>query len=48
MGTGRSDDELLAAAGLEPEASGVFYRRHVDAVLRYLIYPTRSARRRRS
>jgi DNA-directed RNA polymerase specialized sigma24 family protein len=39
----RSDDELLAAARREPEAFAAFYRRHVDAVLRYLLYRTRSA-----
>jgi RNA polymerase sigma-70 factor (ECF subfamily) len=33
----RSDGELLAATAREPEAFGVFYRRHVDAVLRYLV-----------
>ena len=39
----RSDDELLLAARRDPDAYAVFYRRHVDAVLRYLLYRTRSA-----
>jgi RNA polymerase sigma factor (sigma-70 family) len=39
----RPDDELLAAARREPEAFAAFYRRHVDAVLRYLVYRTRNA-----
>jgi RNA polymerase sigma-70 factor (ECF subfamily) len=43
MEPSRSDDELLVAAGKDPEAFGVFYRRHVDAVLRYLVYRTRNA-----
>jgi RNA polymerase sigma factor (sigma-70 family) len=43
MESARSDDELLVAAAKEPEAFGVFYRRHVDAVLRYLVYRTRNA-----
>ena len=33
----RSDSELLAATATRPEAFGVFYRRHVDVVLRYLV-----------
>jgi RNA polymerase sigma factor (sigma-70 family) len=33
----RSDGELLAATATRPEAFGVFYRRHVDVVLRYLV-----------
>jgi RNA polymerase sigma factor (sigma-70 family) len=37
-----SDDELLGRAGRDPEAFAVFYRRHVDAVLRYLVYRTRN------
>ncbi|WP_320669372.1 RNA polymerase sigma factor [Patulibacter defluvii] len=37
----RSDQELLHAAGREPEAFGVFYRRHVEAVLAYLLRRTR-------
>jgi RNA polymerase sigma-70 factor (ECF subfamily) len=32
---------LLAAVAQEPEAFGVFYRRHVDAVLAYLLSRTR-------
>src|SRR5918998_4813359 len=39
----RSDDQLLLAARRDPDAYAVFYRRHVDAVLRYLLYRTRSA-----
>ena len=31
----RSDDELLRRTPEEPEAFGVFYRRHVDAVLAF-------------
>jgi RNA polymerase sigma factor (sigma-70 family) len=31
----RSDDELLRQTPEEPEAFGVFYRRHVDAVLAF-------------
>jgi RNA polymerase sigma factor (sigma-70 family) len=37
----RSDAELLAATPGEPEAFGLFYRRHVRAVLRYLLVRTR-------
>ncbi len=37
----RSDEELLRATAQEPEAFGVFYRRHVDAVLRYVLSRTR-------
>jgi RNA polymerase sigma factor (sigma-70 family) len=36
----RSDGELLAATRSEPEAFGVFYRRHVTALLRYLVSRT--------
>jgi RNA polymerase sigma factor (sigma-70 family) len=36
-----SDDRLLAATPMEPEAFGHFYRRHADAVLVYLLYRTR-------
>jgi RNA polymerase sigma factor (sigma-70 family) len=43
MERSRSDDELLAASAREPEAFAAFYRRHVDALLRYLLYRTRSA-----
>jgi len=37
----RTDEELLAATGREPEAFGVFYRRHVRAVLGYVLSRTR-------
>jgi RNA polymerase sigma-70 factor (ECF subfamily) len=40
---GASDDDLLAAVADDPEAFGVFYRRHAEAVLGYLLYRTRSA-----
>ena len=44
MGRGESpDDELLAAAGEDVEAFGVFYRRHAPALLAYLAYRTRDA-----
>jgi hypothetical protein len=36
----RSDAELLVATAGEPEAFGAFYRRHVTAVLAYLISRT--------
>lgn len=36
----RPDAELLAATGSEPEAFGAFYRRHVRAVLAYLLART--------
>ena len=36
-----TDAALLAAVAHEPEAFGVFYRRHVDAVLAYLLSRTR-------
>lgn len=36
-----TDAALLAAVAQEPEAFGVFYRRHVDAVLAYLLSRTR-------
>jgi RNA polymerase sigma-70 factor, ECF subfamily len=39
----RSDDELLAATRHDPEAFGIFYRRHGEAVLRYMLFRTRSA-----
>jgi RNA polymerase sigma factor (sigma-70 family) len=39
---GRSDDELLAATARDAEAFGVFYRRHGEAVFRYMLYRTRS------
>jgi hypothetical protein len=34
----RSDDALLAAAGEDAEAFGLFYRRHAAALLAYLAY----------
>jgi hypothetical protein len=34
LDTDRSDAELLAATATQPEAFGVFYRRHVASVLR--------------
>jgi RNA polymerase sigma factor (sigma-70 family) len=37
----RSDGELLEATGFEPEAFGVFYRRHVRALLAYTLARTR-------
>lgn len=37
----RTDAELLAATAGEPEAYGLFYRRHVRAVLAYLLARTR-------
>jgi RNA polymerase sigma-70 factor (ECF subfamily) len=44
MGVGRDDDrsdpELLAATPREPDAFGIFYRRHVEAVLGYLMVRT--------
>lgn len=36
----RPDADLLAATAREPEAFGAFYRRHVDALLRYLMART--------
>lgn len=36
----RTDGDLLAATALEPEAFGAFYRRHVRAVLSYLVART--------
>jgi RNA polymerase sigma factor (sigma-70 family) len=39
----RSDEELLAAAGRDPQAFGIFYRRHGEAVFRYMLFRTRSA-----
>lgn len=36
----RSDEQLLAAAATEPEAFGAFYRRHVEALLAYLLRRT--------
>jgi DNA-directed RNA polymerase specialized sigma24 family protein len=40
---GRSDEELLAATARDPEAFGVFYRRHGVAVFRYMLFRTGSA-----
>ncbi|MEV4419147.1 RNA polymerase sigma factor [Patulibacter sp. NPDC049589] len=39
----RSDEQLLvaAASGTDPEAFGVFYRRHAEAILAYLLRRTR-------
>jgi RNA polymerase sigma-70 factor (ECF subfamily) len=37
-GSGRSDDELIALARDDPSAFGLIYRRHSEAVLRYLVY----------
>jgi RNA polymerase sigma factor (sigma-70 family) len=37
----RPDEELLAATSADPEAFGAFYRRHVRAVLAYLVWRTR-------
>ena len=36
----RSDAELLVATASDPEAFGIFYRRHVTAVLAYLVSRT--------
>ena len=36
----RSDDELLAATAADAEAFAVFYRRHLRAVLAYLVHRT--------
>jgi hypothetical protein len=36
--SGRSDDELITAARDDPSAFGLIYRRHSEAVLRYLLY----------
>lgn len=40
-GEPRSDAELLAATGREPETFGAFYRRHAEPVLAYLLAQTR-------
>jgi RNA polymerase sigma-70 factor (ECF subfamily) len=37
----RTDAELLSATAADPEAFGAFYRRHVRAVLAYLLSRTR-------
>ena len=39
----RTDDDVLAAVNGEPEAFGVFYRRHVRALLGYLVRRTGDA-----
>jgi RNA polymerase sigma-70 factor (ECF subfamily) len=39
----RTDEELLAATRDDPEAFGVFYRRHEDVVLAYMLRRTRDA-----
>jgi RNA polymerase sigma factor (sigma-70 family) len=39
----QSDDELIAAARDDPGAFAALYRRHSEAVLRYLVYRTGSA-----
>jgi RNA polymerase sigma factor (sigma-70 family) len=39
---GRSDDELLALAREDAGAFGLIYRRHSEAVFRYLVYRTGS------
>jgi RNA polymerase sigma factor (sigma-70 family) len=41
--TDESDGELLARSSRDPGAFGGFYRRHAEAVLRYLAYRTGSA-----
>jgi RNA polymerase sigma factor (sigma-70 family) len=38
----RSDDELIALALEDPGAFALIYRRHAEAVLRYLVYRTGS------
>ena len=38
----RTDEELLVATPSEPEAFGVFYRRHAHAVAGYFLRRTRS------
>jgi DNA-directed RNA polymerase specialized sigma24 family protein len=43
MGDPRTDEELLAAVRREPEAFGVFYRRHVSGLLGYFLRRTREA-----
>lgn len=41
----RTDEALLVAARQDPEAFGVFYRRHCEAVLAFLLYRTKDAER---
>ena len=43
MSTEPSDTDLLTACRADPEAFGLFYRRHVSAVLRFLLARTRRA-----
>ena len=43
MGDPRTDEELLAAVDGEPEAFGVFYRRHVRPLLGYFVRRTGDA-----
>jgi RNA polymerase sigma factor (sigma-70 family) len=43
MADERTDEDLLAAVNGEPEAFGVFYRRHVAAILGYFLRRTREA-----
>ena len=38
----RSDDELIVVAREDPSAFGLIYRRHSEAVFRYLVYRTGS------
>jgi RNA polymerase sigma-70 factor (ECF subfamily) len=40
-GDPQTDAEVLAVSAIEPEAFGVFYRRHLRAVLAYLLHRTR-------
>ena len=44
MSDPRTDEELLAAVDGEPEAFGVFYRRHVRPLLGYFVRRTRRRR----
>jgi RNA polymerase sigma factor (sigma-70 family) len=37
LGTATSDEALLASVATDPEAFGVFYRRHEDRILRYFL-----------
>jgi RNA polymerase sigma-70 factor (ECF subfamily) len=39
---GRSDDELLAATARDADAFGAFYRRHGEAVFKYMLFRTRN------
>ncbi|MBE2318181.1 hypothetical protein DVA67_019525 [Solirubrobacter sp. CPCC 204708] len=40
----RTDEALLAATATDPQAFAVFYRRHLRAVLAFLVHPPTSAR----